>query len=343
MSRGKRKVTDFKDSYLNMLAKQGYHIIGQHTAIKPCKWFHESLRGGGLCYKNKFYGIKSHQCIQCTPCAQICTQSCVFCWRTMTNQNTEKGNESHNNDISNTNKISFKWDTPEFIYERLIKEQLNFVQGYKGYDKCPEDRLTEAMHPKLATFSLTGEPTIYPYLNELINEFKNKGMFVFLVTNGSLPDRLEKLNNLPTQLYISMDAPDEQTFISVCRPHVKENAWDNFMRTLGFLNKIKHKTRTVLRMTLVRGHNTNNLEGYAVQINRAEPHYVEVKSFVYVGGARDPDRGLNLSDMLSMEEIRTIAHKLAKLTGYIITDEHVPSRVVLLCRDEQTKQQRFIQ
>jgi len=168
-------------------------------------------------------------------------------------------------------------------------------------------------------------------------------MFVFLVTNGSLPDRLEKLNNLPTQLYISMDAPDEQTFISVCRPHVKENAWDNFMRTLGFLNQIKHKTRTVLRMTLVRGHNTHNLEGYAVQIKRAEPHYVEVKSFVYVGGARDPERGLKLSDMLSMEEIRTIAHKLAKLTGYIITDEHVPSRVVLLCRDEQTKQQRFIQ
>ncbi len=261
----------------------------------------------------------------------------------MTKQNNEKGSYNYNNDIPNTNKISFKWDTPEFIYEKLIKEQLNFVQGYKGYDKCPKDRLTEAMNPKLATFSLTGEPTIYPYMSELINEFTNKGMFVFLVTNGSLPDRLEKLNNLPTQLYISMDAPDEQTFISVCRPHVKENAWDNFMRTLGFLNQIKHKTRTVLRMTLVRGHNTNNLEGYAVQINRAEPHYVEVKSFVYVGGARDPDRGLNLSDMLSMEEIRTIAHKLAKLTGYIITDEHVPSRVVLLCRDEQTKQQRFIQ
>lgn len=330
MSRRKKNI-DYGNPYLNLIAKQGYHIIGHHSGIKPCKWFHEALRGGPLCYKAKFYCIKSHQCMQSTPVLQFCTNACIFCWRVMP--------ERKEDDLPHK---GFQWDPPEYIAENLIKEQLKFVQGYKGYEKTPKDRLEEALHPKLATLSLTGEPTIYPYLSELITEFKKRGMYVFLVTNGTLPERLQALKDLPTQLYISMDAPDEETFKKVCRPHLT-NAWDKYLQSLDYMRSVKGKTRTVLRMTLIRGHNDNNLEGYAQQIKRAQPDYVEVKSFVYVGGARNPDRGLKLSDMLRMEEIREIAKRLSELTGYIITDEHVLSRVVLLCRDENAVKNRCIE
>jgi tRNA wybutosine-synthesizing protein 1 len=179
-------------------------------------------------------------------------------------------------------------------------------------------------------------------LSDLIGEAKKRGRYVFLVTNGALPERLEKLENLPTQLYVSMDAPDEETYFLVCRPHSK-TGWEKYLKTLDYMKKIKGKTRTVLRMTLVRDRNDHGWEGYAKQIKQAEPDYVEVKSFVFVGGARNPERGLRLEDMLKMDEIREIGKILANLTGYVLTDEHVSSRVVLLCRDKKAIDERFIE
>ena len=42
------------------------------------------------------------------------------------------------------------------------------------------------------------------------------------------------------------------------------------------------------------------------------------------------------------EEIKDFASKLAGLTGYIETAEHRPSRIVLLCRDKESKDNRII-
>ena len=95
-------------------------------------------------------------------------------------------------------------------------------------------------------------------------------------------------------------------------------------------------------MTLARRVNDSDLEGYAQQIKAAQPHYVEVKSMVFVGGARQPERGLSLGSMLEMEEVGGIARKLAEATGYIVSDGHPLSRVVLLCRDSEAEKNRLI-
>ena len=226
----------------------------------------------------------------------------------------------------------------------LLKEQLEFAKGYKGNQKADENKVKEAFDPRLLTLSLAGEPTIYPHVCELIKLAKEKGMFVFLVTNGTLPHRLLELEKrvcLPTQLYISMDAPDEDSYKKTCRP-IDDSMWQRYNDSLKIMNRLKGKTRTVLRMTLVRGYNTDNLEGYADQIKTAEPDYVEVKSFVYVGGARHKDRGLRLEDMLKMDEVREIARRLSELTGYKYTDEHELSRVVLLVRDTAAEEKRIL-
>src|SRR5208283_881359 len=63
------------------LKKQKYHLVGAHSAVKRCKWLYESIVNDRPCYKQKFYGIKSHTCIQMTPSLYYCTQQCLFCWR----------------------------------------------------------------------------------------------------------------------------------------------------------------------------------------------------------------------------------------------------------------------
>jgi tRNA wybutosine-synthesizing protein 1 len=48
------------------LTKEGYKIIGSHSAVKLCRWTKAQLRGRGGCYKHTFYGIASYQCMEAT-------------------------------------------------------------------------------------------------------------------------------------------------------------------------------------------------------------------------------------------------------------------------------------
>jgi len=40
------------------LTKEGYKIIGSHSAVKLCRWTKNQMRGRGGCYKHSFYGIE---------------------------------------------------------------------------------------------------------------------------------------------------------------------------------------------------------------------------------------------------------------------------------------------
>ena len=321
---------------LSRLKKQGYHIVGKHSAVKTCKWTGEGLKGTGMCYKHEFYGIDSHRCVQCTPALQFCTLACRFCWRTI--PETKNGwSELPEN---------FGWDEPAMIVEGLLEGQKILLSGYGAV--AGKEKFAEANRPKHAAISLTGEPTMYPRMGELIGEFHKRGMTTFLMTNGTLPEQIRKLETekrLPTQLYVSMIAPNWETYERTALPENKK-LWRNYLETLEILKRVGVKHRTALRMTLVKRLNFNDYEkdavGYASQIGLAKPCFVEVKSFVYVGGARNEGRGLRLDDMLEMGEVREFAGLLAEKTGYVIAAEHAPSRVVLLCGDETAKKNRII-
>jgi hypothetical protein len=62
------------------LTKEGYKIIGSHSAVKLCRWTKNQMRGRGGCYKHTCYGITSYQCMEATP-SLACANKCVFCWR----------------------------------------------------------------------------------------------------------------------------------------------------------------------------------------------------------------------------------------------------------------------
>jgi len=73
----------------------------------------------------------------------------------------------------------------------------------------------EAMNPNHAAISLDGEPFLYPKLDGLVSEFRNRNMTTFIVTNGTLPERIESLNSLPRCLPNSISRYQHQMKIFI--------------------------------------------------------------------------------------------------------------------------------
>lgn len=306
-------------SLVQTLKKQKYHLIGNHSAVKRCKWLYESIVNGRVCYKEKFYGIKSHQCIQMSPSLYYCTQHCLFCWRA----------QSGDLQVTWDEMKMPKLNSPEEIAAGSFKAQEKILTGYKGNPKTDLRKLAEAYTPKQVAISLTGEPTLYPDIGELIRTYHQKGLTTFLVTNGTLPRRLSKLSQEPTQLYISVCGPNEQVYNQVCRP-LMPNAWANLNESLAFMPSFK--CRTALRMTLVKGKNIGQIDDYAKLVEKANPTFIEAKAYMHIGFS---NLRLGFDDMPQLPEVRAFAEQLAEKTGYSLVDESADSRVVLLSRRVQ--------
>lgn len=299
------------DAYKKLLEKQGYRFAGDHSVVKMCGWTKKAMKGEGSCYKGKFYGIRSHRCVQMAPSANQCFMNCVFCWRSR--------DESPYTSI----------DDPEKIVEGAICEQHKILTGLKGNDKVTMEKYVEALDAKHFAISLTGEPTTYPKLSELIECLNKKGISSFVVSNGMFPETLEKMTK-PTQLYISLDAPNQELFQKIDLPDLKD-AWERLNRTLDVLKKIKDETRTTIRITMLKGINDVHPEQWGALLKKAEPMFVEVKGYSFVGASR---QRLKIDNMPRHPEVRAFAEQVAEHAGYKVIDEQVASRVVLLMRED---------
>ncbi len=302
-----------------VLKGEKYQLVGKYAAVKKCHWMAQALVHGRFCYKSKFYGIQSHRCIQLSPSVVHCTQRCKFCWRVQPEDLGVWWMEAEMRD----------WDDPEHIVEEATRAQRRILTGYKAHKLVDKCRFEEAWNPKHVAISLAGEPTLYPRLAELIHEFHKRKMTTFVVTNGTIPKALELLGEEPTQLYISVCAPNESVFKELCRPQIPD-AWSKLKQSLELLSSFA--CPTVIRITLVKGFNMVDLEGYAKLVGDARPTYVEPKAFMHVGFAR---RRLAFESMPSHSEVKDFACRLSELTGYNILDESAESRVVLLSRLEK--------
>ncbi len=291
-----------------ILEKHGYALTGEESGVKLCHWVREKLISGRSCYKEDFYGIQCHRCLQMSPVVDLCNQSCLFCWRY----------QDYNK------RRSVKFDEPEDIVKNSIAAQRELVSGFRGDDRCSEEMWKEARDPNQVAISLAGEPTMYPYLGELIHGYKKRNMTVFLVTNGTFPNALEELDHLPDQLYVTIAAPNEEIYRKLCVPE-KQDSWSAIKETLELLPSMK--TRTTLRHTLVQNWNIGWESEYAEMVKIAEPDFVEAKGYVFVGDSR---RRMNLGNMPSHDTIKEFAKKEGELLGLKILAEKRDSRVVLL-------------
>ncbi len=313
-----------------LLKKQHYAIVGrnEHSAVQICRWTKKSLKNEGVCYKEKFYGIKSHLCCQMTP-SLYCPNKCVHCWRAIEYTTGEE--------IPKESKI----DPPGEIIDSAIKAQRKLLEGFnidkhskkKQLSRADQKKLKEAQEPMQFAISLSGEPTTYPYVGELIEELRKRGKTSFLVTNGLYPEKLkelEKKKHLPTQLYISVNTPNEDLYKKFHRSMMKD-AWKKLNESLEFLSKVRDKTRTVFRMNLVKGLNMQpeQAKKYAEMVKKANPLVVEVKGFMSVGFAR---KRLGYERMPTNREMEYFIDILLKElgNGWKLLDRHENSRAYVL-------------
>ena len=301
------------------LYNQGYRFVGEHSAVKICLWCKKAIRNQDSCYKHKFYGIESWRCVQASVTLDVCNHKCSFCWR----------------DLNYTNKSIKKLDEPKEILDGLIKAHKEVLQGFWGSENIDKVKLKEAMAPKHIALSLTGETCLYNKLPELVDEIHKRKMTCFVVTNGTVPGMLKKLiKHKPTQLYITLAAPDKEVYSRVCNPVIK-NGWENIQKSLNLLGKFERGT---VRLTLAKDMNFLYPEKYAEILKNVKFKFLEVKAAMSVGYAR---QRMEYKQMPFHEEIKEFAKKIGDRIGWKIVDEQKESRVVLLMKEDKDRKLRF--
>ncbi|MFX1390953.1 MAG: radical SAM protein [Promethearchaeota archaeon] len=136
----------------------------------------------------------------------------------------------------------------------------------------------EALTPNHAAISLDGEPLLYPRISEFIQEFTNRNMTTFVVTNGTLPEKIENLEVFPSQLYITLPAPNEAIYKKTCRPMIKKG-WNKIIASMDLIETIP--CRTLVRLTAIKDLNINEemINEYIKIIENANPNFFEIKGF----------------------------------------------------------------
>jgi tRNA wybutosine-synthesizing protein 1 len=259
-----------------------------------------------------------------SPAGMYCENRCVYCWRPMEFYDAMK---------MEPEQVA----EPEQILRKLMGERKKLIDGFYGDSRNDKQRLDESLLPTHYAISLSGEPTMYPKLPELIKYLKSlkATKSIFLVTNGQEPDMIQKLQDedaLPTQLYLSTNAADYESFIKINKPKY-DDSWERWNRTLDMLKDLD--TRTVLRITLIRNYNDQKemIPAFADMFRKASPHFIEIKSYMHIG--RSTNR-LEHENMLEMSEVKKFSEEIAKQSKiFSIMDESLVSRISILQNNER--------
>ena len=319
----KGKIT-FSESARKQYEKS-YGIVGNHSGVQICLWNKKSIKGHRGCYKVKFYGIDSHRCAQMSPALAWCNEACIFCWRPMEWMKKVKFEE---------NEV----DEPDYIIAETVKQRKRLLSGIGGASGVDRKKFDDGFKkfPSHWAISLSGEPTIYPKLAEMVTQLRANPEVrsIFIVSNGQEPDRLVELANkkaLPTQLYISLAASNEQKFNEINRS-VYKDGWKRLNKTLDIVAGLP--CRRVIRLTVIRDVNEDDqtLPEYAALIEKSKVDFVEVKSYMALGFSR---KRLGPKHMAYPEYLTPWTERLVNhLPNYQIIDQDTQSQIILLKRKD---------
>jgi len=304
--------------------KKAKYGVADHSTVGLCHWTKKSFKHEGSCYKHKFYGISTHRCMEFSPAGMHCENRCVYCWRPM---------EFYDSMEMKPEEVA----EPKEILTKLMAERKKLINGYYGDSRNDKQRLDESLLPSHYAISLSGEPTMYPKLPKLIKYLNSleETKSIFLVTNGQEPDMIQKLQDedaLPTQLYLSTNAADRESFLRINKPKY-DDSWERWNKTLGMLKHLN--TRTVLRITLIRNYNDQNemIPAFAEMVEKASPHFIEIKSYMHIG--RSTNR-LEHENMLEMYEVKKFSEQIVEQSKiFSIMDESIISRISVLQNNER--------
>jgi len=305
--------------------KKAKYGVSDHSTVALCHWTKKSFKNEGSCYKHKFYGISTHSCMEFSPAGMYCENRCVYCWRPM---------EFYDSMKMKPENVA----EPKEIMDKLMDERRNLIMGHYGDPRSDKKRLDESLKPSHYAISLSGEPTMYPKLPNLIKYLKSlkETKSIFLVTNGQEPDMIRRLQDedaLPTQLYLSTNAADYESFMRINKPKY-DDSWERWNTTLDMLKDLD--TRTVLRITLIRDYNNQRemIPEFSKMLSKSSPHFVEIKSYMHIG--RSINR-LDYENMLDMEEVKEFSNEIVNHSNiFSVMDESIASRIVLLQNNDRT-------
>eukprot|EP00602_Paraphysomonas_sp_CaronLab_P003725 CAMPEP_0185034264 /NCGR_PEP_ID=MMETSP1103-20130426/23970_1 /TAXON_ID=36769 /ORGANISM="Paraphysomonas bandaiensis, Strain Caron Lab Isolate" /LENGTH=671 /DNA_ID=CAMNT_0027570847 /DNA_START=237 /DNA_END=2252 /DNA_ORIENTATION=- len=313
------------------LTKEGYKIIGTHSAVKMCRWTKNQMRGRGGCYKHSFYGITSYQCMEATP-SLACANKCVFCWR------------HHKNPVGT--EWRWKTDSPDMIVSQAISEHQAMVNQMRGVPGVLPERFKEAFTVRHCALSLVGEPIMYPHINEMVKQLHDRKISTFLVTNAQFPEAIRDMDPV-TQLYVSVDAATSESMKAIDRPLFKD-FWQRFRTSLVHMRE--KRQRTVYRMTLVKSWNMDEVQQYSDLIAEGCPDFIEIKAVTYCG--KSDASSLTMQNVPWHHEVCDYAEAISAnlkarnnnnsdeavyVPGYSIATEHEHSCCVLLAREDKFK------
>ncbi len=309
----------FTPEEIKKYEKANYKLVGKnkHSAVQLCRWTKSKIKGKRNCYKS-VYGIKSHRCIQITPTIDFCDFSCTFCWRKFGKERFKSEN---------------KWDSPKEIVDGVIEAQRKLISGFGGNKEVTRQSFAEANDPHHVAISLDGEPTLYPYIADLIKEIKSRNMTVFIVTNGTMPGRVIELlekDAEPDNLSISVYATSKEDYKKVTNSFI-EDEFEKVKQTLDLMKYFK-TARTIMRTTLVKGLNDHNAEEFSELIKKYQPKFVQLKGYSWLGESK---KRLKPGNMPTLVEVEDYAKVIQEKTSYIIKLKDKVSRVIIFVRDEE--------
>ncbi|KAL2892544.1 S-adenosyl-L-methionine-dependent tRNA 4-demethylwyosine synthase [Bienertia sinuspersici] len=207
-----------------------------------------------------------------------------------------------------TNPVGKSWqwkmDDPVEIVNTAIDLHTKMIKQMKGVPGVEEKRLAEGLLPRHCALSLVGEPIMYPEINTLIDELHGRRISTFLVTNAQFPEK-----------------------IKVLRPITQES--------LTALNE-KHQ-RTVYRLTLVKGWNAEDVDGYFKLLSLGKPDFIEIKGVTYCGTSATSK--LTMENVPWHSDVKAFSEAVALRSEgiYEVACEHEHSCCVLLAKVDKFK------
>ena len=112
----------------------------------------------------------------------------------------------------------------------------------------------------ILTITSNGEPTLYPYLDELMQKIKSLNVKTLILSNSSTIDNPKIQNTLKLFdiVKLSLDSADEKTFKKIDRP-AKEINLQNIIKGMEEFRKIYNK-ELVIEILVVKGINDKEEE-----------------------------------------------------------------------------------
>ncbi|PWA71229.1 flavodoxin family protein / radical SAM domain-containing protein [Artemisia annua] len=267
-------------------------------------------------------------CMEATP-SLACANKCVFCWR------------HHTNPVGK----SWQWqmDDPLMIVNSALDQHKKMIKQMKGVPGVTAERLSEGLSPRHCALSLVGEPIMYPEINTLVDELHQRRISTFLVTNAQFPEKIISLKPI-TQvgmpafhfalLYVSVDAANKDSMKAIDRP-LFGDFWERFVDSLKALKD--KQQRTVYRLTLVKGWNTEEVDAYSRLFSIGNPDFVEIKGVTYCGTSATSK--LTMENVPWHADVKEFSEALAQKSNgeYEVACEHVHSCCVLLAKVDKFK------